>query len=320
MRSRISFFVLIFTLSSFALPHLAHASIPFLGPIVPAEISQCAAGWGAAIVIINRIIEFSLTVAIVLVAPVTIAYAGFLLVMNQGNAGQIDKAKGIILNTVVGIVIALSAWLVVDAIMATLYNSGASDGQGSTWQAWSDLVGSNGAKLCIPLSDSLKQATNGGLIQGISANGDVTVVPPYTEPPEETAVRNQLQAAGVSINHPTACNPYNIDGVTYSCTNVGGMLPATVRQVINIKNSCGGCSVMVNGGSEAGHASSGQYSHGNGYKVDLALDSNLNTFLQKLPLTGQRGGDSSGLIHEDQCKNQYVQESNHWDITVFSVC
>jgi hypothetical protein len=105
---------------------------------------------------------------------------------------------------------------------------------------------------------------------------------------------------------------------------VGGMQQATIQQIINIAVACGGvlnrCGVIVTGGTEPGHES-GQYSHGTGYKVDLTLNSAmLNAYLQKLPLTGERGGDSGGPIRTDSCGNQYVQEANHWDITVTKAC
>jgi len=34
-------------------------------------------------------------------------------------------------------------------------------------------------------------------------------------------------------------------------------------------------------------------------------------------MEGKRNGDT---IYLDKCKNQYVQESDHWDITVFRFC
>jgi hypothetical protein len=316
MRSRGTFYTALLIAGFFVLPHIAQASIPFFGPIVPDEINRCAAGWGAVIMIINRTIEFLITLIIVFIAPVMIAYAGFLFVVNPVNASGKEQAKKVLWNTVVGLVIALAGWLIVDAVMAVLYKPPS----GSTWGAWSSLVTSGGEAYCLIQEASL-QNLNQGQISGASETGVISVVPPTTEPASEGLIRQQFASAGVQINHPTACNPYNTNGVTNGCTNVGNMLPATVSQVIALKNACGGgCVVMITGGSEAGHAS-GIYSHGAGYKVDLAVTSSaLNNFLQRLPLSGQRGGDSGGPIRKDTCGNQYVQESNHWDITVLRTC
>jgi len=319
MRSRTFFFIFAITTVVLVLPTIAYAesvSIPFFGPIIPKDVNKCAAGWGAVILVINRIIAFLITLAIVFVAPLMIAYAGFLFVVNPVNPSGKEKAKGILKNTIVGIIIALGAWMIVDAIMVVLYNPEAKEGK-TELEAWTDIITSGGEDFCLIREGAMKKL-NQGLISGSSATGDLTVVPPSTEPPSENTIRQQFVDAFVDINNK-ACNPYNIDGVKYSCTNVGRMLDATVNQVIEIKGKCN-CPVTINGGSEAGHASGkspGNHSHGNGYKVDLDMNSALNSFIQKFSMEGKRNEDT---IYLDKCKNQYVQESDHWDITVFRFC
>lgn len=140
MRFRTPLFALAFTLASFALPYAAHASIPFFGPIVP-NSSTCAAGWGMIIVVINNLISFLITVAIVFIAPLMIAYAGFLFVVNPVNSSGISKAKDILLNTVIGIVLALAGYLIVDALMAVLYNGKVG--------SWAQIINWNGDQ-CLP--------------------------------------------------------------------------------------------------------------------------------------------------------------------------
>src|SRR3989338_9348139 len=142
MRSRISLFALILVAGSFALPLAAHAGgIPFFGPIIPDAVNRCAAGWGMLITVINNIISFLITLAIVFVAPLMIAYSGFLLVVSQGDSGKRTEARKILTNTVVGIVIALAGWLIVDAIMAVLYNRNASvPGTSTVLGTWSQLI------------------------------------------------------------------------------------------------------------------------------------------------------------------------------------
>lgn len=143
MSSRTLFFAfLILAVGTFALPHAAQAlTIPSFGPIVP---SDCQAGWGMLITVINNIIIVLLSIAIVFVAPLMIAYAGFLFVVNPVNAGGKEHAKQILTNTIVGIVISLSAWMIVAAIMAALYHP-EKDGLG----AWEDLMSGGPANECI---------------------------------------------------------------------------------------------------------------------------------------------------------------------------
>ncbi len=94
-------------------------------------------------IVINNIISLLLTLAIVFVAPLMIAWAGFLFVVNPVNAGGKEQAKKILTNTIVGIVIALAGWLIVDAIMAVLYKPNASNG-GTTLTVWYNLVTGSG--------------------------------------------------------------------------------------------------------------------------------------------------------------------------------
>lgn len=181
MRFRISLVTLFFTIGIFALPLFAHAGIPFFGPIVPAAYNVCPPSWGMLIDVINNIISLLITLAIVFVAPLMIAYSGFLFVVNPFDSGGISKAKGILTNTIVGIVIALAGWMIVDAIMAVLYNPNASSGQ-TTLGTWSDLITSGGIGPCIKLAGSLSQApyVPGAIstgVTGVSATGALNPPP-----------------------------------------------------------------------------------------------------------------------------------------------
>ena len=154
MRPRIPLLFLLFAVGSFALPHLAHASILYFGPIIPDNLQTaqssitgasdvCAAGYGLLIVVINHIIEILISLAIVFVAPLTIAWAGFLFVTSEGNPGKLSQAKGLILNTVVGILVALTAWMIVDALMVAL------TGSGNGVAKWTSLITANGQDVCL---------------------------------------------------------------------------------------------------------------------------------------------------------------------------
>ncbi|MCR4276170.1 MAG: pilin [Candidatus Parcubacteria bacterium] len=171
MRSR-TLFTFLLVAGSLALPLVAYAGIPFFGPIVPNEINRCAAGWGAVITVINNIIRFLLTLVIVFVAPLMIAYSGFLFVVNPVNSGGIAKAKSVLLNTIIGIVIAFAGWLIVDAIMAVLYHPTDPSLAG---KAWSELITSGGQAFCLVQEGALKNLNqsdlSGANITGVSANG-----------------------------------------------------------------------------------------------------------------------------------------------------
>ncbi len=158
MRSRVPVFALLLVAGSLALPLVAYAAIPFFGPIIPEVYSRCAAGWDMLITVINNIISLLITLAIVFVAPLMIAWAGFLFVVNPVNASGKEQAKKILLNTIVGIVIALAGWMIVNALMAVLYNANTPNPAGGVLGTWSQLITSGGAPICIPLEGSLRQA------------------------------------------------------------------------------------------------------------------------------------------------------------------
>ncbi|MFA6999753.1 MAG: IPT/TIG domain-containing protein [Candidatus Paceibacterota bacterium] len=70
--------------------------------------------------LINNVIKFLLfTIATPLVALI-IMYTAYLFLTAGGSAGQTEKAKHILFNVVIGYIVALAAWLVVNTIMTTL--------------------------------------------------------------------------------------------------------------------------------------------------------------------------------------------------------
>lgn len=171
MRSRTLFFALLLAVGTFALPLAAHAAaIPYFGPIVP---KNCPAGWGLLIEVINNIIIVLLSIEIVFFAPLMIAYAGFLFVVNPTNAGGKEKAKQILTNTILGIIISLSAWMIVGAVMAALYKP-PKDSGGSTWGTWQELMVGGGADSCLDQPGSGAPAPT----TPAPTTPPITVVPP----------------------------------------------------------------------------------------------------------------------------------------------
>lgn len=57
------------------------------------------------------------------------------------NAENKSKAKNVLTNAVVGLLLALSAWLLVDFMMKTLYNPATQDQSGKVWGPWNSILG-----------------------------------------------------------------------------------------------------------------------------------------------------------------------------------
>ena len=101
------------------------------GGIVPCSGLDCNSC--SVITLIERIIEWLIGVLLVVFAGVT-AYAGFKLVISAGNPQAKTEAKQMLTNAFIGIVIVLSAWLLIDTLMrAILPDNGQLDG--GTWSS-----------------------------------------------------------------------------------------------------------------------------------------------------------------------------------------
>ncbi len=215
MRHRLPFLLLLFVVTTaIVLPVAAHAAtIPFFGPIIPDAQKACPGSWSLVITVINNIILFMLTITIVFVAPIMIAYAGFLFVVNPVNPGGIQKAKDVLINTISGIVIALAAWAIVTAVMAALYNPDPSKGLPENWRTI--ITSSGDIPLCIPLASVLRPAAPGDMV-GPPAPGDDTEFPPST---------------GTG-----ACDPETLKGIVPGLTNSQYM---TFACIAKHESTCG---------------------------------------------------------------------------------
>lgn len=98
-----------------------------LAPVVGfAQIVQCNGpdcDWGALITLGQNILNFMVTLS-VFVAAVMFAYAGWLFFSDTGNASNVEKGKKVFGAVVIGLIIVLIAWLVVDTILDTLTGRG----------------------------------------------------------------------------------------------------------------------------------------------------------------------------------------------------
>jgi hypothetical protein len=92
----------------------------------------------------NGLVQWLIGFLFVLFA-IIIAYAGFGLVTSGGNSHAMDEAKGRFTNAIIGLIIVLAAWLVVDTIMRGLVGRPGAEGQipGSGevtgWLFWSEV-------------------------------------------------------------------------------------------------------------------------------------------------------------------------------------
>lgn len=123
---------------------------------------------------------------------------------------------------------------------------------------------------------------------------------------------------GITATSPGRCTDKN----NPSCVSYEGILSGTVDGVINLKRASGVASLIVVGGTEVGHGKDGEYSHANGYKIDLqpspALDSYIKRTFQYVGLRGDgfpMWKSASGDLYCDEASHSGIP--THWDIVYY---
>ena len=130
--------------------------------------------------------------------------AGFGLVTSGGNPGALNEAKSHFQNAVIGFLIVMSAWLIVDIIMRSLMSSGNGDITG--WGPWSEVRCQDQSDT-IPFVDRNTGAggtpvvTGQGQVPGSTASSTCSV-PPLSVMTDPLALSME-QGNAVVFNNPT---------------------------------------------------------------------------------------------------------------------
>lgn len=72
------------------------------------------------LVLINKVVRFVLFKLVVPIAAIAFAWAGFLLLFSGGNSSQKEKAKKIFWSVLLGLAVAVAAWLIVYTVLNIL--------------------------------------------------------------------------------------------------------------------------------------------------------------------------------------------------------
>ncbi|MDB5189189.1 MAG: hypothetical protein JWL82_146, partial [Parcubacteria group bacterium] len=97
-----------------------------------------------------------------------IAYAGATFMLSPTNPESRTKARSMLINVAVGLVILLAAWLVVDFIMKTLYNPNTTS-EGVKYGPWNEILAPTSAdSWCIKQTSSTPiPGVAGGILGGV---------------------------------------------------------------------------------------------------------------------------------------------------------
>lgn len=142
------------------------------------------------------------------IAAIMIAYGGFLLVTSAGNTGQKEKAKTLVTNTIIGFVIVLAAWLLIDLFMQVLI------GGQINGQIWNQVQ-------CVaqPVAQQNSQGLAGG---GTVAPQTCDPSLPASDPTSCAALIAACQAGGGTSNQTQTSPTQGTVGCTFPSGGGGG--------------------------------------------------------------------------------------------------
>lgn len=130
MKKVLSIGFLVFIIISIFIPYIASARALFYiwegttcAPGTDGPVDPC--GFCDALIVGRNIIEDMFKVAFIL-ATVFIAYGGFTLMIAGGSEKNVTSAKEIIKSAVIGLLIALTAWIIINTILGTLISGNVS--------------------------------------------------------------------------------------------------------------------------------------------------------------------------------------------------
>ena len=134
-----------------------------VGGIVPCDGIHCQA---CDLVQLGQNLIFWFIKAMAAVIALIFAWGGMKMVMSAGNTEGVSEAKGMMTNAVIGFIILLAAWLIVDTILKAVTNEGTL----GPWNeitcvaqpeySWNPVVdGSRGVSDSSPTSSTLPAAT-----------------------------------------------------------------------------------------------------------------------------------------------------------------
>ena len=110
--SKIYIFTLLLPLSARA------ASGPLIGPIVPCSGPDC--NFCSLLQLIVNLVNFGIYNIFIPLAGLLILWGGIMMVIAGAKEENYKKGKEILKNTVIGLFIVLTAWILVNALITTL--------------------------------------------------------------------------------------------------------------------------------------------------------------------------------------------------------
>lgn len=222
-------------------------------------------------------------VLIVLGAIFMIGFGGFTYMASAGNTSMIKKGKGMITDAIIGLVVALCIWLILNIINPDLVNLSIDPLPELTFDP-----GNSGADAAEENSSS-----QGGTFAAKTYSGGNLFT--------DAQSRQYLSENSVSVNKSDCSSPGQTD-----CTSLGEFPQIMAGTAAGIRRACN-CEVVITGGTEAGHST-----HGKGRAaMDMRRTSDLDSLFSRQPKVGSSRGNP---IYQFGRVKVWFEDSQHYHI------
>lgn len=243
---------------------------------------------------------FKTFLAVVVIIAIVMLTASGLQYITAGSGGGKGEAKNRALAAILGLLIALSAYLILRTINPDLVdltldvNNQTSDG---------------GRDISAPTNPPNTGSGRGGVSEVGGGNYDQNLGALLNE----QEARDKFKEAGIPINKNPCPEGVDYQAVAGGCTNLNGIPDSAVDGAINMRDDCseylsgigrgGTCYMMINGGTEGGHSA-----HGVGKSVlDIDDTPELHSYIVN---EGEKVGSSSRGDYYKLGNDQVLIEEN----------
>lgn len=250
---------------------------------------------------------FTILIVIAGILALVMIIVGAMTYMTSDAFGKKEQGKVFIINAIFGLILALSAWIILNTINPNLASDLSISIPQITFDAprkeWNDGNAAQGTNIAPNI-------LLGGqpILQGM----------PW---PDDAVQRGQLSAAGISVvsSGNSNCTP---TAGTPACTSVyfEGDAASVIDQIISLKNTCN-CEIVVTGGSEAWL----HQTHGPNVKViDIRATDSFNSYINSVSNSSATGStfpsgkwirlDGFGRFYAEPSGSTSNTTNQHWHV------
>lgn len=188
-----------------------------------------------AVALAQNVINFLVGIA-AFIAVLIFCYAGFLMLTAAGNTGQIERAKSFFWNVLIGMIIVLAGWLIVDTVMKYAFEDSELDkATNSTFGPWNQINCVDMSNLRNPGVYDGGRATVGGgtdtVLPTVAVGDRITRTNQYRE---QLCALAQQNGVGSQCDHLQAIMAIESNGVPGVISPKGAVglmqiMPSTAR-------------------------------------------------------------------------------------------